>query len=483
MGKNQTCGDGCDGWEHDPLCPAASTDSIICKNCKVAGTESRTVPLSNSFPMKSGMATRRQVRVTQHGKVTGYVLHAETVLFGGEKTVIIKGMGRAIGRAVTVAETVKRKVKGLHQTTDLSTVTLVNRNTPQDEEARKRAQQPSSVSFITITLSESPLDTTHIGYQPPLSLEETATDCHCTLREGNASSLEEEQQSAGSFEDQLKGDAGPAVRDAQTSLGIVQAQASVLPQQVYPAQEVGIVQPGYPLMAFPEQQSFHMRQAYARPAQPLQALPMQGHHVRSQSMHDCPLQQGYLANPGFSVQAWALPVVQGSPTQTQGHSPQGYSAQQQQQQQRLQQPIFPNQQGNIAQGYPMQGYVLPWQSSMPIQAFPSHGYAHQQVQGVGGEPPGAASNLGFPPGEGVVGQGQVFQAQGFQDQLAQGFPITGMPVFGTPVQPSPIQGITTHNFGGSMDGLPMQGLLVSQAYPALEWGTATSQVYAPHMGF
>ena len=40
----------------------------------------------------------------------------------GEDFIVLKGMGRAINKTVTVAEIVKRRVAGLHQDTEVSSL-------------------------------------------------------------------------------------------------------------------------------------------------------------------------------------------------------------------------------------------------------------------------------------------------------------------------------------------------------------------------
>ena len=81
-------------------------------------------------------------------------------------------MGKAINKAVTIAEILKRKMP-LHQITALSSCEIVNVYEPLEEGLDTVVNQ-HYVSCLTITLSIdlAGIDIHDIGYQPPLSLSE-----------------------------------------------------------------------------------------------------------------------------------------------------------------------------------------------------------------------------------------------------------------------------------------------------------------------
>ena len=79
-------------------------------------------------------------------------------------------MGRAISKAVTIAEILKRK-NSLHQINVISSVEMMDVYEPV-EEGLDVVTNRRYVSCLKITLSKTPLDSTHIGYQPPLPYEE-----------------------------------------------------------------------------------------------------------------------------------------------------------------------------------------------------------------------------------------------------------------------------------------------------------------------
>jgi ribonuclease P/MRP protein subunit RPP25 len=84
-------------------------------------------------------------------------------------------MGRAINKAVTIAEILKRKMP-LHQWNALSSVEMIDVYEPV-EEGLDVVESRRYVSCMTITLSvtlltDPNMDTNHSGYQPPLPSSE-----------------------------------------------------------------------------------------------------------------------------------------------------------------------------------------------------------------------------------------------------------------------------------------------------------------------
>ena len=84
-------------------------------------------------------------------------------------------MGRAINKAVTIAEILKRKMP-LHQWNVLSSLEMIDVYEPV-EEGLDMVESRRYISCLTITLSLSLLkdplmDTNHSGYQPPLPISD-----------------------------------------------------------------------------------------------------------------------------------------------------------------------------------------------------------------------------------------------------------------------------------------------------------------------
>jgi len=116
-----------------------------------------------------------EIRVTAVGSVSAYVARANEVFNELNKShIVIKATGGALTKAVTLAEVVKRRFKGLHQTTDIGTTEITDEYEPL-EEGLDKVTDIRSVSYVEITLSKEQLDTKHKGYQAPID-ESLVTD-------------------------------------------------------------------------------------------------------------------------------------------------------------------------------------------------------------------------------------------------------------------------------------------------------------------
>jgi ribonuclease P/MRP protein subunit RPP25 len=84
-------------------------------------------------------------------------------------------MGRAINKAVTIAEILKRKMP-LHQLNTLSSVEMVDIYEPIEEGLDVvTSRRYVSSMWITLSISADQLDTNDPGYQPPLPDDEMHT--------------------------------------------------------------------------------------------------------------------------------------------------------------------------------------------------------------------------------------------------------------------------------------------------------------------
>merc|ERR1712048_1055707 len=119
-------------------------------------------------PKETTVTDETEIRVTAVGSVSAYCARANT-LFNEQdkKTITITGTGNAITKAVTLAEVVKRRFKGLHQVTSLSTTEIVDEYEPI-EEGLDKVTDTRTLSCIEIKLSKEALDTSDKGYQAPL---------------------------------------------------------------------------------------------------------------------------------------------------------------------------------------------------------------------------------------------------------------------------------------------------------------------------
>ncbi|CAD7966906.1 unnamed protein product [Amoebophrya sp. A25] len=109
-----------------------------------------------------------EIRVTAKGRTATYVSYASKLFNEKEMDAFtLKATGAALATAVTVAEVLKRRFKGLHQVTKLGSVEVTDEWEPL-EEGLDPVTSVRNVSFIEITLSKKELDKTDIGYQEPL---------------------------------------------------------------------------------------------------------------------------------------------------------------------------------------------------------------------------------------------------------------------------------------------------------------------------
>lgn len=120
------------------------------------------------------------VRVNVSGKLTNYIAYAQKLLrppAGDEVSEVVGkvelvALGRAINRAVTVAEILRRNHPGLHQCVQLRSLNMMDTYEPL-EEGLSVLNMKRHMSALSITLSKSPdsMDTEAPGYAPPLDPE------------------------------------------------------------------------------------------------------------------------------------------------------------------------------------------------------------------------------------------------------------------------------------------------------------------------
>jgi len=109
-----------------------------------------------------------EIRVTARGRTTTYVSYASKIFNEkGLNDLTVVATGTALATAVTIAEILKRRFKGLHQITKVGSIEITDKYEPL-EEGLDEVTDVRSVSFIEVKLSKNALDTKDKGYQPPL---------------------------------------------------------------------------------------------------------------------------------------------------------------------------------------------------------------------------------------------------------------------------------------------------------------------------
>lgn len=81
-----------------------------------------------------------EIRITSTSIPRNTITYALSLFEGAEKKydeVILKAMGAAINTAVTVAEIIKRRVKGIHQITEVQSTEVVDEWEPLEQGLKK----------------------------------------------------------------------------------------------------------------------------------------------------------------------------------------------------------------------------------------------------------------------------------------------------------------------------------------------------------
>lgn len=122
-------------------------------------------------PREETPIDENEIRITSQGRMRSYITYAMTLLQEKDsKEIVFKAMGRAINKTVTIVELIKRRILGLHQVTSIGSIDITDTWEPL-EEGLVTLETTRHVSMITITLSKKELDTSSVGYQPPLPAE------------------------------------------------------------------------------------------------------------------------------------------------------------------------------------------------------------------------------------------------------------------------------------------------------------------------
>ncbi|XP_016687691.1 ribonuclease P protein subunit p25-like protein isoform X3 [Gossypium hirsutum] len=127
-----------------------------------------------------------EIRVTSQGRMRNYITYAMTLLQEmGSNQIVFKAMGRAISKTVTMVELLKKRIVGLHQITSIGSTDITGMWEPL-EEGLLPLETTRHVPMITITLSKNELNTSSVGYQPPLPADQVKASIKIDHKEGNA---------------------------------------------------------------------------------------------------------------------------------------------------------------------------------------------------------------------------------------------------------------------------------------------------------
>jgi len=152
----------------------------LCKTEKKSGGRSAAKSTNNKMDKYRQVEKKKpdneikenEIRITTQGKMRNFISYATTLFKEkGATEVLLKAMGRAINKTVTIAEIIKRRIVGLHQITVIDSTDITDVWEPL-EEGLDRLETTRHVSSITIVLSTQPLDESAPGYQAPLPADQ-----------------------------------------------------------------------------------------------------------------------------------------------------------------------------------------------------------------------------------------------------------------------------------------------------------------------
>ncbi|XP_051120547.1 uncharacterized protein LOC127244177 [Andrographis paniculata] len=124
-------------------------------------------------PKPESPVNENEIRITSQGLVRNYITYATTLLQERRvREIVLKAMGQAINKAVSIAEITKRRVPRLHQDTAINSVSITDTFEPI-EEGLQIVEQTRHVSMVTITLSTKELNKNSPGYQAPSNVDQT----------------------------------------------------------------------------------------------------------------------------------------------------------------------------------------------------------------------------------------------------------------------------------------------------------------------
>ncbi|KAK4845606.1 hypothetical protein QYF36_007022 [Acer negundo] len=123
-------------------------------------------------PKSETVISENELRITAQGRLRNYISYAISLLQDkGADEIILKATGRAINKTVMIAELLKRRVVGLHQNTSTGSIDITDVWEPL-EEGLLPLETTRHVSVITIILSKKELDSSSLGYQPPIPADQ-----------------------------------------------------------------------------------------------------------------------------------------------------------------------------------------------------------------------------------------------------------------------------------------------------------------------
>uniref|UniRef100_A0A8C6LMT5 Ribonuclease P/MRP 25 subunit-like n=1 Tax=Nothobranchius furzeri TaxID=105023 RepID=A0A8C6LMT5_NOTFU len=130
--------------------------------------KARTVERPSVCPFTDLCPDTPEVRVKDGSKIRNLLRFALSRLEASPSRIVFTAVGKGVSKAITCAEIVKRRLKGLHQVTKLTYSSVVEVWEPLEPAAGLDSLTVNrNLPAIWILLSREPLDSNQPGYQAP----------------------------------------------------------------------------------------------------------------------------------------------------------------------------------------------------------------------------------------------------------------------------------------------------------------------------
>ena len=139
---------------------------------------SRTTDKYIKIKKASDTAPENEIRIKAVPRIGKYIAYAASLLLEKKlDTVLIKASGNAAKSACQVAEILRHRIVGLHQLTDLKTISVVDEYEPREEGLDKvTVERKLAVLEINLSLKDGIFDTKAPGYQAPLPKDQVQAE-------------------------------------------------------------------------------------------------------------------------------------------------------------------------------------------------------------------------------------------------------------------------------------------------------------------
>ncbi|XP_074556413.1 uncharacterized protein LOC141812256 [Curcuma longa] len=85
-------------------------------------------------PKEQTPINQNEIRITTQGRMRNYITYATSLLQAkGSNEIVLKAMGRAINKTITIVELIKRRIVGLYQNMTIGSTDITDTWEPLEE--------------------------------------------------------------------------------------------------------------------------------------------------------------------------------------------------------------------------------------------------------------------------------------------------------------------------------------------------------------